>query len=114
MGHAAHVLIAFIQPGGAGPEHHGHAVAADAGDGLVDGGLNLRQRGQQQLVIAGTVCGEIVGMGGSSPSTPPSTASGVPATSRFGRAYPAPRRRQVRGDFISELPSALTMPTAEI
>ena len=58
MGHVAHVLIAFIQPGGAGPQHHGHAVTTDAGDGLVNGGLNLRQRGQQQLVIAGTVCGE--------------------------------------------------------
>jgi hypothetical protein len=79
------VLIAFVQPGGAGAQHHRDAVAADAGDGLVDGGLNLRQRGQQQLVIAGTVCGEIVGMGGSSPSTPPSTASGVPAASRSGR-----------------------------
>ena len=58
MGHALHVLIAFIQPGGAGSQHHGHTVATDAGDSLVDGWLNLRQRGQQQLVIAGAVCGE--------------------------------------------------------
>ena len=58
MGHALHVLIAFIQPRGAGPQHHGHPIAADAGDSLVDGRLNLRQRGQQKLVVAGAVCGQ--------------------------------------------------------
>ncbi|MNP29603.1 hypothetical protein D3C76_1226370 [compost metagenome] len=51
------MLIALVQPGRAGAENHRHAVMADAGNGLVDGRLDLRQRRQQKLVIAGSVGG---------------------------------------------------------
>ena len=49
---AAHVLITLVQSGGAGAQHHRHAVAPHARNGRIDGGPDLRQRRQQQLVVA--------------------------------------------------------------
>lgn len=56
--------ITLVEAGGAGAEHHGDAIAAILRDGFIHPGLDLRERGQQQLIVARTVSGKVIGDGG--------------------------------------------------
>ncbi len=52
------MFVALVEPGGAGAHDHRHPVTAVAGNGLIHDRLDLRQRRQQELIIARAMQGK--------------------------------------------------------
>lgn len=115
VGAQVNVRVAFMQAGGAGAKYNRDALATIFRYSVINLRLELRQRRQQDLIVARAVRSEFSGISGSSPSTPARTACGCPCNQPARGRIPGATPR-VRLVAISSrlFPGALIMPTAEI